>query len=154
MNLIYDDDDLNNPLIEDNWFFQTRGKFMKYVIYNGHTITHKHVNKNPVRPFTKANPYHKHHIGEGESATSTGLSEDAISGTPTESSENSIQIERLQVPTIFIKSRHDNADSSIVKPMVEFEPPQENGEQITVKDNNLLTTNLTVEIQNQKGKGS
>ena len=31
----YDDDDkFDNPLNEDNWLFQTRGKFMKYVIYN------------------------------------------------------------------------------------------------------------------------
>ena len=28
------DDDLNNPLSEDNWLLQTRTKFMKYVIYN------------------------------------------------------------------------------------------------------------------------
>ena len=55
------DDDLNNPLNEDNWLFQTRGKFMKYVIYNGHPMSHKHVHKNPLRPITKANPHHNLH---------------------------------------------------------------------------------------------
>ena len=30
----YGDTELDNPLNEDNWLFQTRGKFMKYVIYN------------------------------------------------------------------------------------------------------------------------
>ena len=29
-----DDDDLDNPLHEDNWLCQAGGKFMKYVIYN------------------------------------------------------------------------------------------------------------------------
>ena len=53
-----DDDDLNNPQSEDNWLLQTRGKFMRYVIYNGHTMTNKHVHKNPVRPIIKANSYH------------------------------------------------------------------------------------------------
>ena len=36
-----DDDDLKNPFNEDNWWLQTRRKFMRYVIYNGHTMTHK-----------------------------------------------------------------------------------------------------------------
>ena len=54
-----------------------------------------------------------------------------------------------KVPTVFISSRPDDADLSIVKPMFEFEPLQENGEQITVKGNKVLTTNLTVEIHNR-----
>ena len=37
--------------------------------------------------------------------------------------------------------------------MTKFESPKENGEQVTVKDNKLLTTNYTVEIQNQKVEG-
>ena len=52
--------------------------------------------------------------------------------------------------TVFIRSRQDDADSSAVKPMLEFvpyqkssdkfcSPPQENGEQITVKDKLLMT---------------
>ena len=61
----YDDDALNNLLSEDIWLLQTRRKFMKYVIYKGHTMTHKHVHKNPVRTVTKANPHHKHDTDEG-----------------------------------------------------------------------------------------
>ena len=41
---------------------------MKYVIFNGHSMTHKHVNKSPVRPIFKACPYQKLDIDEGESA--------------------------------------------------------------------------------------
>ena len=80
----YDDYDLNNPLREDNWLLQTRRKFMKYVIYNGHAMTHKHVDKSPVRPIIKANPHHKHHTDGGESGLCSGLSEDFIYGIPTE----------------------------------------------------------------------
>ena len=101
-----------NPLHEDNWMLQIRGKFMKYVIYNGHAWTPKQLNKNPVRPIIKVIPYHKHHIDEGESTkkkldiyegesakdegestTSTEFSEDSISDTPTGSSEDSKPIE-------------------------------------------------------------
>ena len=84
-----DDDDLNNPLSEDNWLLQTRRKFIKCVIYNRHAMTHKHVEKNPVRPITKTHPNQKLDTNEGGSATSTGLSEDSISGTTTGSSEDS-----------------------------------------------------------------
>ena len=51
-----------------------------------------------------------------------------------------------------MKSRHNDVDSSIVKPISEFELPQVNGEQISEKgrSNKLLTTNFTVEIHNQK----
>ena len=80
--------------------------------------------------------------------------EDSISDTPTGSSEDSRPIETPQVPTVFIKCRQDDTDSSIVKPMTEFQSSQENGEQITVKNNNLQTTNLTVKVQNLKLKGS
>ena len=63
-------------------------------------------------------------------------------------------IETPQVPTVFIKSTHDEVDSSITKPITQFESPKENGEQIIVKDNKLLTTNFTVEIQTKKLKDS
>ena len=35
----YDDDDFDNPLHEDNWLLQTRGKFMKFVIYHSSTAS-------------------------------------------------------------------------------------------------------------------
>ena len=84
-----------------------------------------------------ANPNHRLDTDGGESRTPTGSSEGSISGTPTESSEGSIPIKTPQVTAVFIRSRQDDADSSIVKPMFEFEQPQENGEQITVKGNKL-----------------
>ena len=66
-------------------------------------MTHKHVDKNPVRPITKSNkPNHTNREG---SATLTGLSEDSISGTPTGYSEGSRKIETLQVLTVFNRSR-------------------------------------------------
>ena len=35
----YDDDDFDNPLDEGNWLLQTRGKYMKFVIYHSSTAT-------------------------------------------------------------------------------------------------------------------
>ena len=128
---------------------------MKYVIYNGHAMTPKQLNKNPIRPFKNVVPYHKHHTDEEESTTPVELSEDSISDTPAEASEDSKPIERPRTPMVIIKSTHDDADSSRTKPISEFELPKENGEQIIVllQENKLLTTDYTVEIQNQKVEG-
>ena len=113
-------------------------------------MTNKQLNKNPVRPIIKAYYHHKLDIDEGESTTSTELSEDSMFHTPTASSEDSRPIETPHVPTVSITSKHDNVQSSIIQPMTEFESPQENGEQITVKENKLLTSNFTIETQNRK----
>ena len=35
----YDDEEFDNPLDEDNWLLQTRGKYMKFVVYHSSTAT-------------------------------------------------------------------------------------------------------------------
>ena len=35
----YDDDEFDNPLDEKNWLLQTRGNYMKFVIYHSSTAT-------------------------------------------------------------------------------------------------------------------
>ena len=35
----YDDDEFDDPLDEGNWLLQTRGKYMKFVIYHSSTAT-------------------------------------------------------------------------------------------------------------------
>ena len=35
----YDDDEFDNPLNKENWLLQTRGKYMKIVIYHSSTVT-------------------------------------------------------------------------------------------------------------------
>ena len=35
----YDDEEFDNPLDEGNWLLQTRGKYMKFVIYHSSTAT-------------------------------------------------------------------------------------------------------------------
>ena len=158
-----DDDNLDNPRREDNWMLQTNWIFMKYVIFILYSMTPKQLNTNPIRSIIKAMPYHTHHTDEGESAkddeesakdeeestTSTELSEDSISDTPTEATEDSKTIELAQVPTAFSRSRCDQ-DPSEDKSRTEFEPCKENREQITAQENKLLSTNFTVEIQNRK----
>ena len=42
----YNDDEFDNPLGDDNWLLQTRGKFMKYVIYHSSTATEPRITSN------------------------------------------------------------------------------------------------------------
>ena len=94
------------------------------------------------------NPHHSLTTDGGENGSPNGASEGSQS-----------KILSTRAPHGFFRSRCDQ-DPSAVKPMFEFDPchksydlffspPQENGEQITGKDNKVLTTNCTVEIQNQ-----
>ena len=105
--------------------------------------TQKIIYRSAVRPIIKANPNHRLDSDGRESATPTRSSEGEF-GTPTGSSEASILTKRPKVPTVFIRSRQDDADPSIVKPMPEFDPddligrtslfpPQQNGEGLRAK---------------------
>ena len=95
-------------------------------------ITQKIISRSAVRPITKSNPNHRLDIDGGESGTSTG------------SSEGSKPTKTPSIPTVFIRSRQDDAGPSIIKPMPEFDPdnligrtfllpPQENGERPRAK---------------------
>ena len=101
-------------------------------------ITQKIIYRSAVRPITKANPNHRLEVDGGEPSTS----KQPIS----------------KVPTVFIISRQDDADPSIIKPMPEFDPddligrtfllpPQENGERLRAK----VTKKVVEEIEAQNG---
>ena len=125
-------------------------------------MTPKQLKKNPIKPIIKVHPNQELDKDNGEStkdeevsATSTELSEEnSTSDTPTEATEESKQIEISQVPTVFIKSTHDEADSSQHKSVTEFEPPKENGEQNTVKRKNSYLPTLQLKLKTDKWKGS
>ena len=78
-----------------------------------HKLLDKHTQKiiyrSAVRPITTANPNHRLEIDGGESGASIGSSEGSKKPIP-------------KVPTVFIRSRQDDADPSIIKPMPEFDP--------------------------------
>ena len=87
-------------------------------------ITQKIIYRSAVRPLTKSNPNHRLTEDGGEAITSK---------QPTS-----------KVPTVFIRSRQDDADPSHINPMPEFDPddligrafllpPQENGERLRAK---------------------
>ena len=93
-------------------------------------ITQKIIYRSAVRPNTKSNPNQRLDIDGGESGASMGASEGS---KPTKTPK---------VPTVFIRSRQDDAGPS--KPMPEFDPdnligrtfllpPQENGERLRAK---------------------
>ena len=89
-----------------------------------HEITQKIIYRSAVRPITKTYPNHRLTEDGGEASTSKQPSS--------------------KVPTVFIRSRQDDADPSHIKPMPEFDPddlivrtyllpPQENGERLRAK---------------------
>ena len=103
-------------------------------------MTHKHLDKitqkiiyrSSVRPITKSNPNDRHDINGMEATASMG------------SSDGSKPSKTPKVPTVFIRSRQDDAGPFIIKPMPEFDPdnligrtflppPQENVERLRAK---------------------
>ena len=89
--------------------------------------------RSTVRPITKSDPNHRLTEDGGEASTS----KQPIS----------------KVPTVFIRSRQDDADPSHIKPMPEFDPdeligrtfllpPQENGGRLRAKVTNKLVEEI------------
>ena len=64
---LYDDDESNYPLSEDNWMLQTHGKFMKYVFYTLHRMTPEQMKMNPIKPIIKVKMYVELDTEKGES---------------------------------------------------------------------------------------
>ena len=109
-------------------------------------ITQKIIYRSAVRPITKPNPNHRLDIDGGDSGASMG------------DSEGSKPTKTPKVPTVFIRSRQDDACPSIIKPMREFDPdnlihrtfllpPQENGERLRAK----VTKKVVEEIEAADG---
>ena len=114
----YDDAESTNPLREINWIFQTNKTFMKYVFSTLQAMTPEQLKQNPIT----VHPNHEKLVtDEGESTkdeeeftTSQELPEEfSTSDIPTEITEETKYIEIPQeVHTIFVKSTHDEVDSS------------------------------------------
>ena len=109
-------------------------------------IAQKIIYRSAVRPITKSSPNHRLDIDGGESGVSLGASE---CSKPTKTPK---------APTVFIRSRQDDAGPSIIKPMPEFDPdnligrtflqpPQENGGRLRAK----VTKKVVEEIEAEDG---
>ena len=103
-------------------------------------ITQKIIYRSAVRPLTKSNPNHR-------------LTEDG-GGASTSKQPSS------KIPTVFIRSRQDDADPSHIKPMPEFDPddligrtfllpPQENGERLRAKVTKKVVEEIEAEDANR-----
>ena len=157
---LYDDDESNYPLSEDKWMLQTHGKFMKYVFFTLHRMTHEQMKMNPVKLIIKVKTNEELDNEEGESIideeesteTSQVLSEEQNSTSIIyiEDQEDSISIETSQVHNVLNKSIPNELDLYTVEDVTEIELPKENGEQNNAKEDELLTTNLEREIENRK----
>ena len=64
---LYDDDESNYPLSEDKWMLQTHGKFMKYVFFTLHRMTHEQMNMNLIKPIIKVKTNEELDTEKGES---------------------------------------------------------------------------------------
>ena len=111
-------------------------------------ISQKIIYKNAVRPITKSSPNHRLDIDGGESGASMG----AI--------ERSKPTKTPKPPTVFIRSRQDDASPSIVKPMPEFDPdnfigrtfllpPQGNGGRLRAKVTKIAVEEIEAEDGNR-----
>ena len=78
--------------------------------------------------------------------------ENFTSDIHTETTEDSKPIETPQV-NVLNKSTQDEDNSPSLKHVTEFELTKENGEQKIGKENNLLSTNFQIEVENQKVEG-
>ena len=110
--------------------------------------TQKIIYRSAVRHITKSNPNHRLDIDGRESGTSMGASEGS---KPTKTPK---------VPTVFIRSRQDDAGLSIIKPMPEFDPDsligrtfllplQENGERLRAKVTKKVVEEIEAEDANR-----
>ena len=93
---------------------------------------------------------HEDDSSEPEDDSSEENSTADISDISTETTEESKPTETSQVLTVFNKRIHHEDDSSEDNSVTEIERYKNNGEQNIGKDNQLLTTNFQVEIENGK----
>ena len=66
---LYDDDESNYSLSEDQRMLQTHGKFMKYVFFTLHRMTPEQMKMNPIKPIIKVKTNEELDTEEGESNT-------------------------------------------------------------------------------------
>ena len=161
--VIYDDDESNYPLSEEKWMLQTHGKFMKYVLFTLHRMTPEQMKTNPIKPIIKVKTYEELDKEEGESIideeesteTSQELSEEqhSTSDIYIEDQEDSKSIETSHVHNVLNNSIPNEVDSHTVEDVTEIELPKENWEQNNAKEEELLTTNFEMQIENRKVEG-
>ena len=103
-------------------------------------ITQKIIYRSAVRPLTKSNPNHRLTEDGGEARTSKGEA-------------NTSKEPSSKIPTVLIRSRQDDDDSSHIRHMPEFDPddligrtfllpPQENGERLRAKETKKIVEGI------------
>ena len=97
-------------------------------------ITQKIIYRSAVSPITKSNPNHRLDIDGGESSASMGASEGS---KPTKTPK---------VPTVFIRSRQDDAGPFIIKPMPEFDPDSLIGRTFLLPPGERLRAKVTKKV--------
>ena len=142
---------------------QTHRKLMKHVFFILHRMTPEQLKMNPIKPIIKVKINEELDKEEGKSIidqeesteTSQELAEEqnSTSDIYIEDQQDSKSIETSQVHNVLNNSIPNEVDSHTVEDVIEIELPKKNGEQNNAKEDELLTTNFEMEVENQKVEG-
>ena len=162
------EDETQNPLCEENWMKQNNWKFIKYVIHHRHPMTPEQLKQKPFKEIFK-NQHEKVDTEEGKSneeeekyTTSSEMSEqDSKSDATTEDDKEPNTTQTHQVHNVLNETTHDEENvleteddrsTSEEENIIEMQI-YENNEEQNKQEEELLTTNFEVKVENRKVEG-
>ena len=159
----HSEDETQNPLSKENWMKQNNWKFIKYLIHHRHPMTpeqHKQKSYKEIFKFQHEKVDTENGESDEEEEKSTASSEeseqDSESGTTTEDEQETNTTEIYQINHIFNETTHDEEnvsepeDDTSQKQNVNEIQTYENNQEQNVQEENLLTTNFKVKVENRK----
>ena len=161
------EDETQNPLSEENWMKQNNWKFIKYVIHHRHPMTPEQLKQNHSKKFSRINM--KKLIQRKGSqmkrkrnplqTSSDKTEQNSESDIAYEDEEETNTTETHQVHNVLNETIHEEEnpseaedDTSEDENVTEMQTYGNNGKQ-NKQENNLLTTNFEVKVENRKVEG-
>ena len=160
------EDGTQNPLSEDNWMKQNNWKFIKYLIHHRHPMTPEQHKQKPFDEISK-NQHEKVDTEERESneeeekytTFSEESEQDSKSDATTEDEEEPNTTETHQVHNVLNETPHDeenvseNEDDTSDQENVTEMQIYKNNEEQNKQEEELLSTNFEVKVENRKVEG-
>ena len=154
------EDEMQNPLGEENWMKQNKWKFIKYLIHRTHSMTPEQLKQKPFEEISK-NQHEKvdtevgESNGEEEKSTTSSDKSEQNSGSEiaTEDEEETNTIETHQVHNVLNETTHDEENVSEAEDDTSQEENvilmqiYENNQEQNILNNKLLTTNFEVKVE-------
>ena len=162
----HSEDEIQNPLSEENWMKQNNWKFIKYLIHHRHPMTPEQHKQKSFEEIFKIQ-HEKVDTENGESdeeeekstASSEESEQDSESGTTTEDEQETNTTEIYQIHHVPNETTHDEEnvsepdDDTSQKQNVNEIQTYENNQEQNVQEEKLLTTNFQVKVENRKVEG-